>query len=224
MTKQFCEVCLDDRQFDRIKIEEEVTVKDLTFMIWHEYDQCQNCKELFEPIEDIDKNIKFDYREYRTKVGFLQPEEIKELREKYGMSLRQFSELLGIGYSTLSHIENGSLQSWYQNSLFVLVSSPSAMYSLLNDRIEYTKENYDDVLEKVKELSIKEHENMFNIAKNLEEQIKSISDKTLYYTRKLNELEFDIKQYDYNEEVDTKRKEKSYSWIEKTSNLFQLNL
>lgn len=223
MSKQFCEVCFQDRRFKRVELEEEVTIKDKTFNVIHEYDQCESCGELFEPIEDIDKNIKLDYRTYREKVGFLQPEEIKQIREKYGMNLRQFAELLGIGYSTLSHIENGSLQSWYQNSLFVLVKSPDAMYSLLSDRLKYTKENYEDVLRITAELCIKENEEFFKIASELEEKMNKISEKTLYNTRRLNEIEFDIKQFGYSDYKDTVRKEKSYSWIDKTSSLFSLN-
>ena len=155
MSKHFCEVCLSDKDFKRIEVEEEIGMKGLILNVLHEYDQCESCKQLFEPIEDIDKNIKRDFREYRKQVGFLQPEEVKQIREKYGMNLRQFAELLGVGYSTLSHIENGSLQSRYQNSLFVLVSTPQAMYSLLNNRLNYTKEDYSNVVEIVKELAIK---------------------------------------------------------------------
>ena len=67
--KQFCEVCLDTTNFERIYLIEEVTVKGETFEVDHEYDKCENCNELFEPIEDVDKNIKNDYRIYREKAG-----------------------------------------------------------------------------------------------------------------------------------------------------------
>lgn len=224
MSNQFCEVCLNDKHFKRIEIEEEISMKGMTFNVVHEYDQCDNCKELFEPIEDIDKNIKQDFIEYRKQVGFLQPEEIRKIREKYGMNLRQFAELLGIGYSTLSHIENGSLQSWYQNSLFVLVASPQAMYSLLDNRLDYTKEDYSNVIERVKELVLEEtNEEYSRIVKDLEERIDRITENTLHITRSINNIEFDSKKYSSYEDKDTKRKERNFSWIEKTSSLFQLN-
>lgn len=223
MSKQFCEVCFEQTNFNRIEVKEEVTVKDLTFTVNHEYDVCENCGEMFEPIEDVDKNLKEDYRVYREKVGFLQPKKIKKIREKYHMNLRQFAELLGIGYSTLSHIENGSLQSWYQNSLFVLVESPQAMYNLLKDRIKYTNENYEGVMERVEELCKKEAEEFFRVAKHLEKQIELISEKTLINTRRLNDIQFGLNQLNNKEYKDVAEKEKSYSWTEIPTNMFQLN-
>lgn len=214
MEKQFCEVCLDTMNFERVYLIEEVTVKGETFEVDHEYDKCENCNELFEPIEDVDKNIKNDYRVYREKVGYIQPEEIKQIREKYGMSLRQFSELLGIGFSTLHHIEKGSLQTKYQNSLFVLVKSPQAMNNLLNNRLEYTEENYDGIKDKVFQLFKDEEKHIFD-------EIERISETQLLLNKSINDLLYENSQTNNNQDF-VKKGERNTSWVRNyTSLVFQ---
>jgi len=133
MKRLYCEECMVEREFKRVEIKEKVTIKDETFDVIHEYDKCEHCGELFEPFENIDKNIEKDYSIYRDKKGYLQPEKIKKIREKYGFSVRQFAELLGIGYSTLSNIENGALHTKYQDVLFKLVASPQAFKNLITN-------------------------------------------------------------------------------------------
>lgn len=206
MSKQFCEICLQDRRFKRVELEEEVTIKDKTFNVIHEYDQCENCGELFEPIEDIDKNIKLDYRTYREKVGFLQPEEIKQIREKYGLNFRQYAELLGVGHSTLWHIENGSLQNEYQNTLFLFAESPSAMYKLVLDKKEFLSFEVDETIDILQKLCMHEEP-------HLTEFKTDINQKVTYMTQKINSLEFDIYQLlDSSKLKETKKEEKEKRW------------
>lgn len=47
---------------------------------------------------------------YRQKHGLMTPEEMKRLRERYGLGVRPFSLLLGWGEITLHRYESGSLQ------------------------------------------------------------------------------------------------------------------
>lgn len=49
------------------------------------------------------------YREYRNLKGLLQPEEIKSIREHYGLSARQFAKLLCLGDHTIYELESGTI-------------------------------------------------------------------------------------------------------------------
>jgi len=77
-----------------------------------------------------DKNINSDYTIYRKKKNFLSPNEIIQIREKYGFNQKQFADLLGISHSSLSRIENGALQTDYQNEMFILAKEASGFYEL----------------------------------------------------------------------------------------------
>lgn len=41
----------------------------------------------------------------------VQPEDIKKFRKELGLTQREWSEILGIGFATLNRDENGVLQS-----------------------------------------------------------------------------------------------------------------
>lgn len=110
-------------KYQKIQISESVTVRNISFNSPHYYlveegldiHDPQN----FEvPFDNPDVNLRADYQIYREKVGFLQPREIKKVREHLRLSLREVSAILGISYSTLSEIENGLvLHSQIQDTL-----------------------------------------------------------------------------------------------------------
>ena len=73
------------------------------------------------------ENSKNSFSVYRQRKGYLQPEEIRAVREKTGISLNKFAELIGIGKSSLSLIENNlRVQSKEQDSLFKLIKTEVA--------------------------------------------------------------------------------------------------
>lgn len=73
------------------------------------------------------ENSKNGFSVYRQRKGYLQPEEIRAVREKTGISLNKFAELIGIGKSSLSQIENNlRVQSKEQDSLFKLIKAEVA--------------------------------------------------------------------------------------------------
>lgn len=126
----YCDECGNEHKYEIVYIKESVTVKDLTFTNEHEYCKCSVCGELYESVDDIDRNINSDYTIYRKKKNFLSPNEIIQIREKYGFNQKQFADLLGISHSFLSRIENGALQTDYQNEMFVLAKEASGFYEL----------------------------------------------------------------------------------------------
>ncbi|TAL25411.1 MAG: helix-turn-helix domain-containing protein, partial [Nitrospirae bacterium] len=53
--------------------------------------------------------------------GFLQPEEIKKIREQYGLSQRNFARLLGWGEITIHRYESGAIQDDVHNDVLALI-------------------------------------------------------------------------------------------------------
>lgn len=72
------------------------------------------------------------YNEYRKLNSFLLPEEIKSIREKYGVTQVEFAQILGLGNKTITRYENGSLQNVAHNNLIKIVErNPEEFLKLL---------------------------------------------------------------------------------------------
>lgn len=120
-----------DEKFEIITIDENVTVKELTFKNTHTYWKSVTTGELYLPFDNPDSNLISDYNKYKKKKNLLSTKDVIEIRKKYGLSLRSFAKILGIGYSTLSKIENGVVQSNEHDALLRLASDPYSFYNNL---------------------------------------------------------------------------------------------
>jgi putative zinc finger/helix-turn-helix YgiT family protein len=107
----FCPNCEKESQLELIQKTEEYNVRGEAILVEAEFYHCMECGEVFEnPKSSIDP---YDaaYREYRSRKGMLQPEEIRAFRNRYVLTQKEFSDLLGIGIATLNRYENGALQN-----------------------------------------------------------------------------------------------------------------
>ena len=128
----FCEYC---NRFVDTHIEEytdTIKVKDVPIKITAQGAYCAEChNQLFN--RDLDNEaLLIAYREYRNEKGLLQPEDIKRIRMKYGLSQVAFAKLLGFGEKTIARYEGGSLQDEAPNSLIYLMDKPTNMLEMLN--------------------------------------------------------------------------------------------
>jgi len=94
---------------------------------------CEKGHEFDAPKSD-DDSVDRAYREYRKVSGFMQPEEIKELRFSYGLTQKELSSLLGWGGATLSRFENGALQSESHDRLLKMIRDPKNLLSILEEK------------------------------------------------------------------------------------------
>ena len=120
-----------------------------------------NNEEIFdEKLED--HNLENIYNQYRKKHSLLMPDKIKETREKYGVSQRAFSRILGWGEVTIHRYETGALQDRSHNDALVLLENPDNMKILLeNNKNKINRKDY------------------INIRENLHKLMKDDIDKTL---------------------------------------------
>lgn len=94
---------------------------------------CAECGEEFFCEEFDNRTLNYAYNEYRRKHRLLQPREIREIREKYGLSQRSFAKLLNWGDKTIFRYENGSIQDKAHNSLLLFLREPENMRTYLTE-------------------------------------------------------------------------------------------
>ena len=93
--------------------------------------RCGNCQAL--SIDDeADQQIS---AAFRREAGLLAPEEIRQGREKLGLTQKQFANLLGVGEATVSRWETGAQiqQRAMDRFLRVCFNSPAAVKLLASD-------------------------------------------------------------------------------------------
>lgn len=94
---------------------------------------CVECGEEFFSEELDNETLVTAYNEYRRKHKLLLPEEIKKIREQYGLSQRAFAKLLNWGDKTICRYENGSIQDRVHNSLLLFLREPENMRTYLTE-------------------------------------------------------------------------------------------
>lgn len=173
-------------RYEYMEVLEIVKVKNQSFEVLHEYYKRLSDGELFEPFDNPDKNLEKDYEIYRKKNNLLNPNHIRAIREKYKLSVRDFSNILGISYGNLSSIENGSIQPKYIDSLIRLASDPQALEKLLiarkndvtegtyetliariNDAFITTFQEYSDFTKKTKSVNLASMQELIKMTKRI---------------------------------------------------------
>ena len=134
--KQYCPVCLREREVRLAQKEETYPVKGEAISVAATVCACAVCGEELLSIEYDDENLRKAYEKYRALHGLLTPPEIKAIRESYGVSQVTFARVLGVGDKTIARYENGSLQDCAINNLILLAKDPKN-FMLLLDKNEH---------------------------------------------------------------------------------------
>jgi putative zinc finger/helix-turn-helix YgiT family protein len=88
---------------------------------------CQRCGAKIFDEERDSRNLEKAYGQYRDKHNLLPPGQIRTIREKYGLSQRALSRLLGWGEITIHRYENGAIQDNVHDSTLRLIGDPQNM-------------------------------------------------------------------------------------------------
>lgn len=157
MYEKFCPDCLDYTSCESFSQETTYNVRGEDIVIKALFLRCLICHEIVPDGERQEHNFNNVYHEYRQRKNLLQPSEIKEIRENYGLSQRQFAKILGWGHATLSRYEGGALQSTNHNNELVLLKQPYNMMQVLqvnsNNLAEDEYKKIEDKILKVHEVS-----------------------------------------------------------------------
>lgn len=130
--KSFCLKCGKEAELKKILRAETYPVKGENTEVQATVCLCEECDSEIWNSEVDDENLDKAYRIYRKKHNLLQPEEIKTIREKYGLSQVAFAKILGFGEKTITRYENGSIQDEAPNNLIRLMSNPESFMEIFN--------------------------------------------------------------------------------------------
>ena len=153
MMMDYCEVCEKEVETKVITRKETFNVCGEDIEVNAQIMVCADCgEELFN--EELDsKTLICAYNEYRRKHKLLFPEEIKRIREQYGLSQRSFAKLLNWGDKTIHRYENGAIQDRVHNSLLLFLREPENMRTyLLENEVTIDEKQEARLLETVERL------------------------------------------------------------------------
>ena len=185
---KYCSECEHLTRFEEIKLVEKVKVKNSLIENEHTYYKCNQCGELFEPFDDPDYNARLDFEKYKKLNGLLSSNEIKEIRLEYSLTLRQMADLIGISYSTLSEIENGSIQSKLLNSMLTVMEDPFSVRALYKTREKFLTENFDDFLTFVDYKCIRKEETLSEVSDEVRNRLKELKNQTNLLREQTNDI------------------------------------
>lgn len=97
--------------------------KDEFEVYYHSY-ECDETRERFTDDELDLINIKQVHNLYREKYGIPFPEEIKAIREKYDITAKKMSEILGLGTNAYRLYESGEMPSVSSGRLILSIKEP----------------------------------------------------------------------------------------------------
>lgn len=134
MKTLFCPNCEEEVGIKVEEITEETTVRNKPISLTAKVAVCPQCeRKLFD--EELESaNIDRAFQIYRDKYDLLTPEEIKGIREKYGLSQRAMAKFLGWGEVTINRYENGAVQDEAHNDVLKFIDDPKDMLKLFRDK------------------------------------------------------------------------------------------
>lgn len=130
-----------------------LTYRSQTFPVHAHYYTCVDTGETF-TTEDLDAlNLLQLHNQYRERNHILFPEQIKTLRERYGVSQRTMSTLMGFGINQYRNYEEGEIPSLSNAKLISLVRDARNFRALVLERKDELKDReFADLLRRVEEL------------------------------------------------------------------------
>jgi len=134
--EKICPICESEGTITKNKIKENFNIRGEDINVEYESFKCSKCGEQY--IDSTPENDPFNlaYRKYRKAHNMLQPEDIKGIRKKYGITQNELSRLLGAGGATLSRYENGALQDRAHDSQLKLINDPRNMLKIVRENSE----------------------------------------------------------------------------------------
>lgn len=131
--RKYCEECGREVETKVITKKEAYDVCGESIEVDAQILVCAECGEEFYSEELDNATLIRAYNEYRRRHKLLLPEEIKKIREQYGLSQRSFAKLLNWGDKTICRYENGSIQDKAHNSLLLFLREPENMRTYLTE-------------------------------------------------------------------------------------------
>ncbi len=150
---RFCPNCDEVRDVREERRKESYSVRGETVEVDAHVVVCTVCgRTISDPARD-EQVLRTVYAAYRERHGLLKPEEIRALRERYGLSQRSLARLLGWGMITIQRYEQGALQDEAHDQVLRGLRDPQVVLEWLDrdgDRLP------DRIREHVRQAALKE--------------------------------------------------------------------
>lgn len=136
----------------RMTREDVIVFRKESFPILYHYYFCEGSKEEFtnEALETL--NLNQVYNQYRAKYNLPFPDQIKGIREQYGVNQTKMAEILGFGVNVYRQYENGEIPSISNGRLIQLAADPSEFKKLLIASRIMDNTPLDNVRKKIEKL------------------------------------------------------------------------
>lgn len=120
------------------------------FSVHVRYYVCEDTGERFTTTEQDELMFNELYSQYRVNHGIPFPEEIKDIRLRYGLNYQQISKIMGFGINQYAQYEKGQMPSESNGKLISAAMSREFMLHLLEDsRAEFDDGEYNILLQSI---------------------------------------------------------------------------
>ena len=129
----------------------ELTFRKEKFQYVYQFYECDETKERFTTTALDEVNVGQVYNQYRAKYGIPFPDEIKRIRQRYGLPASKMSQILGFGDNQYRLYENGDMPSEANGKILMSIQNQHIFESfVLNAKNQFEEDEYNKILDKVK--------------------------------------------------------------------------
>jgi putative zinc finger/helix-turn-helix YgiT family protein len=155
--KDECPICERRRNLEYGERSEIVKIRGEEIPVKVNAYYCTEGDHYFYDLQDEEDKYQTAYREFRQRKGMLQPDDIRHLREKYGLSQRAFAKLLGCSPITIQRYETGALQDDVHNNLLLILKDYHSFKHFFESKKSSLSEKISGTVEKkLREIDEKE--------------------------------------------------------------------
>ncbi len=172
--KHYCPYCNSEQEYSIVKrIFKEY--KGVKVNVEENVPICKKCKNelIINSIED--ENLKRIYNKYMEIKNIITPSEIKNLRNRYGISQRELTAILDFGKMTINRYENGSLPSKSHSDYLKLIAKDEYVFfdkvTEAYDTNRISQKTFSKVKNVVNKQSI--HDNNYELKLYIENDLKT---------------------------------------------------
>jgi len=198
-----CPVCEVEKDLIYGEIDEVLKVRGEDIYVTSKIYYCPEGNHYFHDADDEEEKFQVAYREYRKRKGLLQPEDIKQIREQYGLSQRSFAQLLDWGEVTIHRYESGAIQDAVHNDVLSMIRSFEEFKKYFESKRAFIgAELSNRVAEKISAIENEKCRQTFEL---ISKSFRALKKPPISYSPLLNENDFSRQnsdaQYDPNEEL-----------------------
>lgn len=118
-----------------LKLENKrITYRKEEFDFFQQFYKCGKCNQEFTTTEIDEVNINQVYNQYREKYQIPFPEQLKNIRQKYGLTPTKMSEILGFGINIYRNYEKGEVPNLSNGTLLNLVRTPDEFSKIIENK------------------------------------------------------------------------------------------